>query len=159
MECDEFDIFQIAGNDNGYRASIKKLENVYHARYVKIKATQTGSAGFCTRLELCGKVQKPAPVYDVRIIPFQYAARVTWKIRTASKDSSYITSIIFYLNGFEYRKISRQARFTETSITGLDPYTSYILAIVTQDGSLQTSTRISKYFRTRETGEHNCYHT
>jgi hypothetical protein len=54
--CINFYVFcQITGNDNGYQASITKLETVYNARYIKIKSTATNRMGFCIRIELCGK--------------------------------------------------------------------------------------------------------
>ena len=51
-----FIIFQIAGNENGYRASITSL-NIYNVRYVKIQSTKRGD--FCLRVELCGEGKGP----------------------------------------------------------------------------------------------------
>ena len=47
-----FIIFQIEGNQNGYRASITSL-NIYNVRYVKIQSNKSGD--FCLRVELCGE--------------------------------------------------------------------------------------------------------
>ena len=47
-----FIIFQVNGNQNGYRASITPV-NIYNVRYVKIQSTHSGD--FCLRVELCGE--------------------------------------------------------------------------------------------------------
>ena len=140
---------QITGNNNGYQASVTKPKNVFNARYIKIKSTETGNRSYCIRIELCGKVQKPAPVYDITITPYQYTARVTWRIRTTLNDSSYITNVIICLNGSKCQTKPRGS-LEEIILTGLQPYTTYNVDIVTQDGSFQKSTRISEYFTTRE---------
>ena len=51
-----FIIFQIKGNQNGYRASITPLD-VYNVRYVKIQSNKRGD--FCLRVELCGEGKGP----------------------------------------------------------------------------------------------------
>ena len=51
-----FIIFQVKGNQNGYRASITSL-NIYNVRYVKIQSNKSGD--FCLRVELCGEGKGP----------------------------------------------------------------------------------------------------
>jgi hypothetical protein len=97
-------------------------------------------------------VQTPAPVYDIQITPYQDAACVTWKIRTAPEYSSYITNIIVCLNG---TKCQNESRGTKAFIQNLSPRTFYTVEIETQDGSSQKSTRISKSFKTKKTGTHS----
>ncbi|CAB4015126.1 receptor-type tyrosine- phosphatase delta isoform X4 [Paramuricea clavata] len=133
---------QITGNKNGYQGSITQLGRVYNARYIKIQSTGTKNKDFCLRLELCGEVQTPAPVYNIKVMSYNYSARVTWKI-PAPKDSSYIMKIIVYLNGAEYQNISRG---TQIDIKGLKLYTEYTVGIVTEDGSSQRSNKVSKHF-------------
>ncbi len=96
-------------------------------------------------------VQAPAPVYDVRIMPNQYTAHVTWRIRTAPNHSSYITNIIIYLNGASYKNNSREIQQME--FEGLKPNILYNVEIETQDGSFQKSIKMSKSFRTKEAGK------
>ena len=55
-----FIFFQIAGNENGYRASITSL-NIYNVRYVKIQSTKSGD--FCLRVELCGEGKGPKVLF------------------------------------------------------------------------------------------------
>jgi hypothetical protein len=95
--------------------------------------------------------QTPAPVNNIRITPNKYGVRVTWRIRTAPQDSSYITNLIIYLNGAKYQNISRG---TEINIEGLKPYTRYKVEIETQDGSLQKSNKASQWFMTKKAGKH-----
>ena len=97
----------------------------------------------------CFLAQTPAPVYDIRITPYQYTARVTWKIRRAQEESSYITNIIICFNG---TKCQNKSRGTEAILGILKPDTSYNVEIATQDGSFQNSTTISKVFKTRVSG-------
>ena len=97
-------------------------------------------------------VQTPAPVNDINITRYKYAARVTWRIRTAREESSYITKIIIYLNGTKYQTMSRGTRVI--IIKQLQPNTRYKVEIETEDGSLQKSNyKPSKYFTTKKAGK------
>ena len=132
----------ILGNQNSYQASRTSLD-IYNVRYVKIEST--GNQDFCLRIELCGEVQTPAPVSNINVSPSNYSAYVTWQISTSTKDSSYITKIIIYLNSKEHKNISRG---TQVTIDGLLPYTSYTVGIETQDGSSQKSNIVIETFKT-----------
>ncbi|CAB4005117.1 ---NA---, partial [Paramuricea clavata] len=140
-------LMQITGNQNGYQASITQLDNVYNARYIKIQSK--GNTDFCLRIELCGEVQTPAPAYDINITPYKYAARVTWRIRTRTEDSSYITKINLYLNSRKYQTISRR---TSIIIKRLEPFTQYKVEIETEDGSSEKSNKVYKDFWTKKAG-------
>jgi hypothetical protein len=97
-------------------------------------------------------VQIPAPVYDMRIIQYKYSARVTWRIRTAPQDSSYITKIIIYLDGAEYQTISQRQRTYIVYIKRLKPNTSYKVEIQTEDSYSQRSTKFFRSFTTSTAG-------
>jgi hypothetical protein len=90
-------------------------------------------------------VQKPAPVYDITITPYQYAARVTWKL-PEQENSSYITKVIICLSDTKCQAESREE--TKTIIHRLKPFSSYNIEIGTQDGYSQKSIRVSKSFTT-----------
>lgn len=78
---------------------------------------------------------------------------------TAPKDSSYITNYDIYLNRKMHKRITRKKYGNQYKITGLKPYSRYIIGIVALDGSSGRS-RItySKYFWTIEAGKHKiCY--
>ena len=72
----------------------------------------------------------------------------------APQNSSYITNVIICLNDKICQNILRR---NETVIYKLKPYTSYNVKIWTRDGSFQTSTVISKTFKTKEAGKHTLY--
>ena len=95
-------------------------------------------------------VQTPAPVYEISITPYERVARVTWRIRTAPEDSSYITKIIIYLNRRKYETISRG---TQIVIKKLVPNTRYQVEIETEDGSSQKSKKVSGNLNTKEAGK------
>ena len=95
-------------------------------------------------------VQTPAPVFNINVSPSKRSARVTWSIQTKTQDSSYITQIIIYRDNKQYKNISRG---TEVDITGLIPYTTYIVGIQTQDGSSQYSKIVNESFKTSEAGK------
>jgi hypothetical protein len=96
-------------------------------------------------------VQTPAPVNNLMITPYQYAALVTWRIRTAPEDSSYITKIIIYIDGAEYQTISQRQR-TYIVIKRFKPNTPYNVEIQTEDSYLQKSEKVSKSFNTNTAG-------
>ena len=95
-------------------------------------------------------VQTPAPVYNIKVTSYKHSARVMWTIPTP-KDSSYITKIIIYLNGSEYKNISRG---TQINIKGLKLYTWYQVEIEAEDSSSQRSNKVSIYFETNEAGKY-----
>ena len=95
-------------------------------------------------------VQTPAPVYGINITPYERAALLTWRIRTAPEDSSYITKIIIYLNRKKYETISRG---TLIVIKKLEPNTWYQVDIETEDGSSQKSRKVSGNLNTKEAGK------
>ena len=95
-------------------------------------------------------VQTPAPVYNIKVASYKHSARVMWTIPTP-KDSSYITKIIIYLNGSEYKNISRG---TQINIKGLKLYTWYQVEIEAEDSSSQRSNKVSIYFETNEAGKY-----
>ncbi|CAB4005658.1 Venom prothrombin activator pseutarin-C non-catalytic subunit [Paramuricea clavata] len=136
---------QIKGNQNGYQASATDVD-IYNVRHVKIESTE--NTIFCLRIELCGEVQTPAPVNNIRITPYQYAALVTWRIHTAPEDSSYITKIIIYLDGAEYQTISQIRQRTYIVIKRFKPNTQYRVEIQTEDGYSQKSEKVSESFTT-----------
>ena len=92
-------------------------------------------------------VQRPAPVFNINVSPSKYSARVTWSIQTATQYSSYITQIIVYIDNTKHKTISRR---TEVDITGLTPYTTYIVGIQSEDGSSQYSEIVNENFKTNE---------
>jgi hypothetical protein len=92
----------------------------------------------------------PAAVQDIKIQPSYTSASVTWKLQTSASASSYITHLVIYLNGAEYKTISRGS---QTNIEGLNLFTSYEVGIETRDGSLQESIKVFKSFKTRVTGK------
>ena len=96
-------------------------------------------------------VQTPAPVNNLRITRYQYAALVTWGILTAPQDSSYITKIIIYIDGSEYQTISQRQR-TSIVIKRFKPNTRYNVEIQTEDSYLQKSEKVSKSFNTNTAG-------
>ena len=75
---------------------------------------------------------------------------MTWRIRTAPEDSSYITKIIIYLNRRKYETISRG---TQIDIKKLEPNTSYQVEIETEDGSSQKSGKVSRNLNTKKAGK------
>ncbi|XP_028402594.1 receptor-type tyrosine-protein phosphatase F-like isoform X2 [Dendronephthya gigantea] len=137
---------QITGNQNGYQASITAL-NIYNVRHIKIKST--GTNYFCLRIELCGKVQTPAPVQDIKVTPSNTSADVTWKI-PEPKDSSYITNYNIFINGKLQQSISRETYGNKFTIRGLKPYTDYKVEIETEDGSGEKGGKVSEDFKTKE---------
>lgn len=100
-------------------------------------------------------VQRPAPVYDMKIVSSTNSALVSWKLRPGSL-SSYVTQvrISIYKNGrwFPKRTIFRTTQF---HITSLVQNTRYSVEIETLDGSLQTSRRVLKVFQTKEVAGKN----
>jgi hypothetical protein len=96
-------------------------------------------------------VQTPAAVNSLSITPYQYAAYVTWRIRTATEDSSYITKIIIYLDGAEYQTISQRQK-TYIVIKRFKPNTSYKVEIQTEDSYQQKSEKVSESFTTNTAG-------
>jgi hypothetical protein len=95
-------------------------------------------------------VQTPAAVSNVNVSPSPYSARVTWKLPTR-QDSSYITQIIVYLDGYEHQILPRG---TQVTIDSLTPYKEYIVGIETQDSSSQRSGKtVYSPFRTDEAGK------
>jgi hypothetical protein len=93
--------------------------------------------------------QTPAPVNNLDITPYQYAAQVTWRLPTP-QYSSYITKIIIYLNGAEYQTVSRET--TRINIKRFKPNTRYKVDIQTEDIILQKSENVSKSFMTNTAG-------
>ncbi|CAB3995581.1 receptor-type tyrosine- phosphatase epsilon-like isoform X1 [Paramuricea clavata] len=138
---------QMTGNKNGYQASVTSL-HIYNVRYIKIESIDKND--FCLRIEFCGEVQTPTPVYDIEIILSDYSASVTWKILTASQDSSYITHYIIYLDGDELKKISREMYGTGFNILPLKPNTQYTVGIETEDSYSQRGTYVTKTFTTKQ---------
>ncbi|XP_028402587.1 phosphatidylinositol phosphatase PTPRQ-like [Dendronephthya gigantea] len=137
---------QITGNQNGYEASITVL-NVYNVRHIKIQSN--GTNDFCLRIELCGKVQTPAPVQDIKVTPSNTSADVTWKI-PEPKNSSYITNYNIFINGKLQERISRERYGNKFTIRGLKPYTDYKVEIETEDGSGEKGGKVSEDFKTKE---------
>ncbi|XP_028399358.1 uncharacterized protein LOC114522809 [Dendronephthya gigantea] len=136
----------IIGNQNGYQASRTAL-NIYNVRHIKIQST--GTNDFCLRIELCGEVQMPAPVQDIKVTPSNTSADVTWKI-PEPKDSSYITNYNIFINGKLQHRISREKYDNKFTIRGLKPYTDYKVEIETEDGSGEKGGKISEDFKTKE---------
>ncbi len=116
-----------------------------------VKTYTSSMLNFVLKFVVFYLAQTPAPVNNIRITPNKYGVRVTWRIRTAPQDSSYITNLIIYLNGAKYQNISRG---TEINIEGLKRYTTYKVEIETQDGSLQKSKKCSQWFTTKKAGKH-----
>ncbi|CAB4001321.1 receptor-type tyrosine- phosphatase S-like isoform X11 [Paramuricea clavata] len=141
---------QITENQNEYQPFIKPLNGVYNARYIKIQSTATENIDFCLRIELCGEVQKPAPVYDVQVTPSVTSAQVTWRIRTAPAMSSYITKYYIYLDQRHRWITYRRTDKVRINIPGLTAYTKYTVGIVALDGYSQRSSKISNEFTTIE---------
>ncbi|XP_028402571.1 receptor-type tyrosine-protein phosphatase F-like isoform X3 [Dendronephthya gigantea] len=137
---------QITGNKNGYQASITALD-IYNVRHIKIQST--GTNDFCLRIELCGEVQTPAPVQDIKVTPSNTSADVTWKI-PEPKDSSYITNYNIFINGRLQERISREKYDNKFTIRGLQPYTNYKVEIETEDGSGEKGGKVSEDFKTKE---------
>ena len=75
---------------------------------------------------------------------------MTWKLPTSASASSYITHLVIYLNGTQYKNISRG---TQINIEGLNLFTWYKVEIETRDGSLRKSIKVFKSFKTRVTGK------
>ena len=81
---------------------------------------------------------------------------MTWSIVTTKENSSYITDYDIYLHPNLLKTIARKDHGTQLNITGLKPYSDYIVGIVALDGSSQKSViEFSQYFRTFEAGKHN----
>ncbi|XP_028402584.1 receptor-type tyrosine-protein phosphatase F-like isoform X2 [Dendronephthya gigantea] len=137
------DEIQIKGNQNGYQASTTDVD-IYNVRYIKIQST--GNTDFCLRIELCGVVQRPGSVYDVRINPSKNSALVTWKLPTSS-SSSYIKNLKIYL---DRRHLESVQRGNEYNISNLRPYASYEVGIEAVDDYRQKSRVVYKTFRTKE---------
>ena len=98
-------------------------------------------------------VQKPAPVSNITVSPSAYSVNVTWKIRTSSRESSYITSVTIYINGKNYTTIPRGTGLT---VNQLIPYTRYRVSIWTRDGSSQYSQEVHTNFTTSQAGKYRC---
>ncbi|XP_028417346.1 uncharacterized protein LOC114541738 [Dendronephthya gigantea] len=141
---------QMTGNTNGFQASITSL-NIYNVRHIKIQSNT--KTDFCLRIELCGKVQMPAPVKDVRIKVKKNSAKVCLDIERSASASSYIIKLNVYLNGEKHQTVTRRQSFGNFSITGLTPNTVYYVGIETEDGSSQKSSRVFM-FKTK-TGKAN----
>ncbi|XP_028410546.1 uncharacterized protein LOC114533243 [Dendronephthya gigantea] len=141
-------VVQISGNQNGYQASTTDVD-IYNVRYIKIEST--GNTDVCLRIELCGVVQRPASVNDVRINPSKNSALVTWKLPTSS-SSSYIKRIKIYLVG---RYLVSVPRENEYNINSLQPYTDYQVGIEAVDNYIPRSGVVYKIFRTKEAGSSN----
>ncbi|XP_028402428.1 receptor-type tyrosine-protein phosphatase S-like [Dendronephthya gigantea] len=137
---------QIIGNQNGYEASITAL-NIYNVRHIKMQST--GTNDFCLRIELCGKVQTPAPVQDIKVTPSNTSADVSWKV-PEPKDSSYITNYNIFINGKLQQTISRETYDNKFAIRGLKLYTDYRVEIETEDGSGEKGDKVSEDFKTKE---------
>ncbi|XP_028402590.1 receptor-type tyrosine-protein phosphatase delta-like isoform X2 [Dendronephthya gigantea] len=135
---------QILGNTNGYQASTTDVD-IYNVRFVKISTDDTD---FCLRIEMCGVVQRPGSVFDVRINPSKNSALVTWKLPTSS-SSSYIKNLKIYLHGIR-RYLLSVPRGNEYNISNLQPYTVYQVGIEAVDDYRQRSRAVYKRFRTKE---------
>ena len=96
-------------------------------------------------------VQIPAPVKDLVITPNQYSAKVTLNIEISKSASSYITKLNVHLNGQKHQTVTRGSH-NAFNITGLKPYTQYVVDIETKDGSSQSSVNVSRTIRTKEAG-------
>jgi hypothetical protein len=125
--------------------SIKPLNQYL---YISSMFNSLGLAQY-KRWSVLSLAQTPSPVYDIKITPSHYLARVTWKLQTSA--SSYITQIIIYLDGNQHWTISRGTQF---DITALKPGTMYTVRIQTQDGSSQTSSAEDRNFKTNKAGEY-----
>ncbi|XP_028413353.1 uncharacterized protein LOC114536224 [Dendronephthya gigantea] len=138
---------QMTGNKNGYQASRTRLD-IYNVKHIKIQST--GKNDFCLRIELCGEVQSPAPVYDFQVVSTYNSAELTWKIRTEPKDSSYITHYNISIDQKHSQRISRETYGTKFTISFLQPSTTYSVQINTEDSSGQKSEKVYKNFTTKE---------
>jgi hypothetical protein len=103
-------------------------------------------------------VQKPAPVYDIKVTQSDTSAQVSWGTRTEPAKSSYITKYSIYLNQ-KYKTIPRQKFRTEFNFPGLKPNTKYTVIIWAGDGNLQWSHQTDKEFMTNEAGEEKRWFT
>lgn len=98
-------------------------------------------------------VQTPAPAYGIEIGGnLTNCALVRFEINTNASESSYITHLIVYLNNLNIKNISARQVKKLFFIHELKPFTEYNLGIKTQDGSLQTSVRVTKMFKTKKAG-------
>ncbi|CAB4010349.1 neuronal cell adhesion molecule isoform X1 [Paramuricea clavata] len=85
---------QITENQNGYQASITQLDRVYNARYIKIQSNR--KTDFCLRIELCGEVETPAPVNDIKVTPSNTSAqgsRTEFSITGLTRFTKYTVTI------------------------------------------------------------------
>ena len=105
-------------------------------------------------------VQKPAPVKNINVSPSDYSARMTWEIPTAPKDSSYIKSFRFFLNGGYRKYITRAMYGTTFNILPLKPNTEYTVKLDTGDGSLPIvrGPPVIKTFKTKQAGKDRRYY-
>ncbi|XP_028417344.1 receptor-type tyrosine-protein phosphatase F-like [Dendronephthya gigantea] len=141
---------QMAGNTNGFQASITNLD-IYNVRHIKIESIS--KTDFCLRIELCGKAQRPAPVKIVGTKENKNSVRVTFSIETSESASSYITRINAYLDGKKNQSVTREKQFHSARyfvITGLTPNTDYDIEFETEDGSSERSSRIHRRIRTKQ---------
>ncbi|XP_028410756.1 uncharacterized protein LOC114533438 isoform X2 [Dendronephthya gigantea] len=137
---------QMTGNTNGFQALITRF-NIYNVRHIKIQSNR--KTDFCLRIELCGKVQMPAPVKDVIIKVEGNSAKVRLDIERSASASSYIIKLNVYLNGEKHQTVTRRQSFGNFSIIGLTPNTIYYVGIETEDGSFLKSSRVSTVIKTK----------
>ena len=97
--------------------------------------------------------QTPAPVYGIKIGGnLTNWVRVHFEINTTASESSYITYLIVYLDKENIKNISARQRKRFFFVHELKPSTDYELGIETQDGSLQTSRKVTEKFKTLKAG-------